>query len=152
MTVATGPASQYSLRMGSYWGEIAALGTAACWTVTSMAFESAGKRIGSMAVNLIRLVMALGFLTVWGAIVRGQALPLDASGHNWLWLSISGLVGFAIGDLCLFRAFVLVGARISMLIMSLVPPITALTGWLLMGEVLSALDWVGMTITIAGVA
>ena len=137
--------------MVSHLGELAALGTAGCWTVTSMAFEAAGKRIGSLAVNLIRLVLALGFLTIYCALVRGRALPSDADGHQWLWLSVSGLVGFTVGDLCLFRALVLVGARVSMLIMSLVPPMTALIGWLLMGEVLGGLDWAGMAITVTGV-
>lgn len=137
--------------MESHLGELAALGTAGCWTVTSMAFEAAGKRIGSLVVNLIRLVMALGFLSLYCALVRGHALPTDADGHQWLWLSVSGLVGFTVGDLCLFRALVLVGARISMLIMSLVPPMTALIGWLLMGEVLDGQDWLGMAVTVTGV-
>jgi drug/metabolite transporter (DMT)-like permease len=135
----------------THLGQLAALGTACCWTVTALAFESASKRIGSLAVNLIRLFIAFGFLTIFCAIQRGQALPLDASQHTWLWLAISGLVGFSLGDLCLFRAFVLVGSRISMLIMALVPLMCALTGWALMDERLTGQDWLGMAITIAGV-
>jgi len=136
----------------SHLGELAALGTAGCWTVTAMAFESAGRRVGSLSVNLIRLVMALIFISLFCLVTRGRLLPDDATPHAWLWLSVSGLVGFCIGDLCLFRAFVLVGARISMLIMALVPPITALLGWMLLGETLTGLDWAGMAITIGGVA
>lgn len=133
-------------------GELAALGTAVCWTVTSIAFQTAGRRVGSLAVNLIRLVLALGLLAAWGAVVHGRPLPTDAGGHQWLWLSLSGLVGFTFGDLCLFRALVVIGARLSMLLMALVPPLTALTGWLVLGEQLSALDGCGMALTIAGVA
>lgn len=135
-----------------YAGELAALATACCWTITSMSFEAAGKRIGSLSLNGIRLTLALGFLTLWCWIRRGQALPLDASGHAWVWLSMSGVIGFAVGDLCLFRAFILIGARLSMLMMSLVPPITALVAWALMGEQLSGLEWLGMGLTIAGVS
>lgn len=135
-----------------YAGELAALGTACCWTVTSMSFEAAGKRIGSLSLNGIRLALALAVLSVWCWIHRGHPLPIDASGHAWGWLALSGLVGFAIGDLCLFRAFVLIGARLSMLMMSLVPPITALAAWALMGEQLSGLEWLGMGITIAGIS
>lgn len=135
----------------AFAGEVAALATAVCWTVTSMAFESAGKRIGSLAVNLIRLVMAFGFLALYCWVTRGRPLPSDASAHNWYWLSLSGVVGFTIGDLCLFRAFVLLGARLSMLLMSLVPPMTALIGLAILDERLEALDWVGMSITVAGV-
>jgi drug/metabolite transporter (DMT)-like permease len=135
----------------SHLGELAALGTAGCWTVTALAFESAGRRVGSLSVNLIRLVMALVFISLFCLLTRGRLLPDDATPHAWLWLSVSGLVGFSIGDLCLFRAFVLVGARISMLIMALVPPITALLGFLLLGETLTRLDWLGMAVTICGV-
>lgn len=134
-----------------FTGELAGLGTAFCWSVSAMAFESAGRRIGSLSVNLIRLGMAVVFLGGYLWLVRGNPLPTDASGHAWIWLSVSGLVGFTIGDLLLFRALVEIGSRVSMLLMCLVPPLTALTGWLLMGETLSPLDWVGMVLTVAGV-
>ncbi len=132
-------------------GELAALGTVFCWTITGLSFEAAGKRIGSLSVNIIRLVLAAVILILLGYFRRGLPFPTDATAHNWLWLSISGLVGFGIGDLCLFRAFVLVGARISMLVMALVPPITALIGGLFLSETLLPRDWLGMTLTVAGV-
>ena len=50
--------------MQAYLGEIAALLTALCWTVTAMAFESAGKRVGALSLNLIRLVIGLVFLSI----------------------------------------------------------------------------------------
>ncbi len=136
----------------SHPGELAALGTAFCWTITALSFESAGRRVGSLSVNFIRLIIAMIFLTVFCTLTRGRPFPSDASAHAWLWLAISGLVGFGIGDLCLFRAFVLVGARISMLIMSLAPVIAALLGWVVLGEHPVGTDWLGMALTIAGVA
>ena len=54
--------------MQNYLGEIAALLTAVCWTVTAMAFESAGKRVGALSLNLIRLVIGLIFLSIYNAI------------------------------------------------------------------------------------
>jgi len=134
-----------------FTGELAGLGTAFCWSVSVLAFEAAGRRVGSVAVNLIRLVMAVVFLGVYLTVVRGNPLPTDASGHAWIWLGVSGLVGFTIGDLLLFRALVVIGARVSMLLMCLVPPMTALTGWVLLGETLSPVDWLGMALTVGGV-
>jgi drug/metabolite transporter (DMT)-like permease len=136
----------------SHIGELAALATAVCWTITAVAFESAGKKVGSLSVNLIRLVIALLLISVFNLFTRGMMLPLDASGSAWFWLSFSGIIGFVIGDLFLFQAFVQIGARISMLIMSTVPPITAITGYILMGERISLLDLAGMVITIGGIA
>jgi drug/metabolite transporter (DMT)-like permease len=132
-------------------GEFAALATACCWTLTALSFEQAGKRVGSLSVNLIRLVLAVFLLAAFTGITRGRPLPIDASAHTWLWLSLSGLIGFALGDLCLFRAFVLVGARVSMLIMALVPPMTALIGGLFLHERLGSRDWIGMALTVGGV-
>ena len=134
-----------------YFGEIAGLLTAVFWTVTSMAFESAGKKVGSLAVNLIRLVIAFFFIGLYSWISRGFFFPSDATMHQWQWLALSGLVGFVIGDLMLFQALVVVGARVSMLVMSLAPPFAALVGWLVLGEVLSPRSWLGMAITITGI-
>jgi len=133
-----------------YLGEIAALLTAVCWTVTAMAFESAGKRVGALSLNLIRLLIGLIFLAFYNAIFNDGFIP-TATGYQWFWLALSGVVGFVLGDMFLFRAFILIGARISMLIMALVPPITALIGWLTLGEVLSGMEFLGMGITILGI-
>lgn len=137
--------------MQNYFGEIAGLLTAVFWTVTSMAFESAGKKVGSLAVNLIRLVMAFFFIGVYSWIARGFFFPTDATLFQWQWLALSGLVGFVIGDLLLFQAFVVIGARISMLMMSLAPPFAAFVGWLMLGEVLTPKNWLGMAITMTGI-
>lgn len=142
----------YKKNMSQYLGEIAALFTAVFWTVTSLSFESAGKKIGSLQVNLIRLVVA--FL-IYGAVNyfrRGLIFPTDASTEQWLWLVASGLVGFVFGDLLLFQSYVVIGARIAMLIMALAPPITAFAGWLILGEVLSPMNWLGMIVTLTGIS
>ncbi len=135
-----------------HWGELAALGTALCWTGTAIAFESAGKRIGSLVVNFVRLVIAVFFLSALTLATRGLPFPTDATTHHWIWLAVSGWVGFNIGDLCLFRAFVLLGSRTSVLIMSSVPPITAILGWFLLRESLRPLDLLAIVLTVTGIA
>jgi drug/metabolite transporter (DMT)-like permease len=132
-------------------GEFAALCTVLCWTTSAHAFESASKRVGSLPVNLIRLYIAFTLFGLYSLIFRGMILPLDAPAHAWLWLSLSGIIGFVLGDYCLFRAFSVIGARISMLIMASVPPITACIGWTLLGETLTKRNLFGMGLTIAGI-
>jgi drug/metabolite transporter (DMT)-like permease len=137
--------------MQNFTGELFALATALCWTVTALSFESAGKRVGSLAVNLIRLLMALVLITIYTSIVRGTAWPSDATPEQWMYLGLSGLVGFVIGDLFLFQAFVVVGARIAMLVYSSVPILTALLGWVFLGENLTLLQIFGITLTVSGI-
>ena len=132
-------------------GEFASLGTAICWTVTVMSFEIAGKRVGSLPVNILRLLAGLIFLSLYSLAVRGEPLPIDADASQWFWLGLSGFVGFVIGDLCLFRAFILIGSRISMVIYAMVPPITAVSGWMLLGETLSLRQWSGIMVTVTGI-
>ena len=133
-------------------GEFSSLLTAICWTITSLAFESAGKRVGSLSVNIIRLLMAFIFLGIISLVRNDTFIPLDADYNTWGWLLLSGLIGFVIGDLLLFQAFVEIGARISMLMMSLAPPLAALFGWIIIGEQLGFYHIIGMVITLSGIA
>jgi drug/metabolite transporter (DMT)-like permease len=136
----------------NHYGEFAALLTAMFWTVTAMAFESAGRRVGSVAVNILRLVLGFIFLSIFNLVYNGFLLPLNASCENWFWLTLSGLVGFVFGDLFLFKSYTVIGSRFSMLIMTLVPPFTAFFGWLILGEKLSLFNYLGMTMTFSGIA
>lgn len=132
-------------------GELAALATAVCWTITAITFEAASRKVGSIPVNIIRLVMAFAIIALFTWIVRGMPFPVDATFHQWFWLAVSGLIGFVIGDLFLFKAFTVIGSRLSLLIMTLVPPIAAFVGWLMMGETLAWIHLGGMALTMSGI-
>lgn len=134
-----------------YIGEISALGVAFCWTVSALFFEMAGSRIGSLSVNVIRLVTAVVLLGVATWITRGLFLPLDATPYQWFWLSLSGFIGFFLGDLCLFYSYTLIGSRIAQLVMTLAPPITAFVGFIFLGEKLSWLKTTGILVTVSGI-
>lgn len=138
--------------MEQHLGELAALGTAVCWASSSLAFSRAGRRVGTLPLNIIRLGMAFAFAALAGTCLRGQPLPLDATGEQWLWLGLSGFLGFFLGDLCQFRAFVELGPRLTLLLMALSPPMTAVIDWLALGQRLSPLSLAGMGLTFAGVA
>jgi drug/metabolite transporter (DMT)-like permease len=132
-------------------GELAALAVAFFWTITALSFESASNKVGSLAVNLIRLLFGFFFLSTFSYFYRGHILPDDAGITQWLWLSLSGLIGFVLGDLCLFKSFTVIGSRLAMLIMTLVPPITAALGFIFLGEKLTLFNFIGMTLTVAGI-
>jgi drug/metabolite transporter (DMT)-like permease len=132
-------------------GEIASLGVACCWMVSALSFEAAGRRIGTLSLNLLRLLVAAVLLTAWGAFWRGSPLPTDASTSAWLWLAASAVIGFVFGDLCLFKAFVVLGPRLSSLIMVATPLWTALFGLVFLGEMLSLTDVCGMLLTVGGI-
>ncbi len=138
--------------LSTHWGEVAALLTALFWTVTALSFEVASRQVGSLSVNIIRLFFAFWWLLIYNWIAKGSPLPTDASIHNWIWLGLSGLVGFVFGDYFLFKSYPILSSRVSMLIMTTVPPITAIMGWIFLGESLSLLHILGMALTVGGIS
>lgn len=138
--------------MENYLGEVAALGTSICWTFTSIFFTLSGRRVGSVVVNQTRLLLAVLFLSLTHLLTQGKLLPDQANLYRWYWLGLSGMIGLVLGDGFLFQAFVMIGARRSMLLMALVPIISTLSAWLFLGERLSAVEIIAIGLAVGGVA
>jgi drug/metabolite transporter (DMT)-like permease len=132
-------------------GQIAALLTALCYSISSIFFTFAGKKYGSMVSNRIRLVIAVLLLGIVHWIVFGTPLPANAGIQRWFWLGISGVAGLAIGDLFLFQTYITLGPRIGMLFLSLSPAIATVLAWLFLGETLSRASLVGISLTLVGI-
>lgn len=138
--------------MQDHFGEAAALLTAFFWTGSSILFTLGGRVYGSLIVNRVRLVMALILLMGSNWSLYHTPLPTNAGWQPWFWLGLSGFVGLVLGDIFLFQAFVWIGPRLTMLIMSLQPIIGGLSAWLLLGEKLRSLEWMGILLTLSGIA
>ena len=135
-----------------YLGESAALLTSLCWSLNSVCFTVAGRRVGSASVNLGRLLMAWGVLVLVHLALYGSCFPMQVGGARLGWLGMSGLIGFALGDAVLFEAFVLIGARLAMLLMTLSPIFSALLAWLFLGQSMSLPKVMAMAVTMGGIA
>ena len=134
-----------------YAGEIISLVVAVSWTVTALFAEVASKRLGSLQFNVIRMLLSIVMLgaTLW--IFTGSPVPLYAGGDAWLWLSLSGFVGYIFGDYCLFNSYILIGSRFGQLFMTLAPIAAAFSGWAILGERMSMQAVAGMLVTIFGI-
>jgi drug/metabolite transporter (DMT)-like permease len=132
-------------------GELASLATAVLWTFSAVAWTSAGKHIGALAVSFLRLLLAIGMFTAYGYWHRGLAWPSDASPRVWQVLGASGFLGFFVSDLCLFKAFLLIGPRRALLVTSLTPPLAVLISWVWFDAGLGPQAWLAMAVTLAGV-
>lgn len=135
-----------------YLGELAAILTSLTFAATSILFTISGKQVGSVVVNRVRLAAACLFLWLGVWIFTGSPWPMNAGWERWFWLGLSGIVGLVIGDAFLFQAFVWIGPRISMLMMSLAPIVAAITAWIFLGERLSGIQIAGVLITLLGVS
>lgn len=133
-------------------GETIALGVAVSWTATALFAEVASKRMGSLPLNTLRMTMSLILLAVTLWLMMGVPYPRFADGQTWLWLTLSGVVGYVIGDYCLMQGYIYIGSRFGQLFMTLSAPTAAITGFLLLGEKMSWLAIVGMVVTLCGIA
>jgi len=129
-------------------GELAALGTAICWSFSSIFFTHAGRKIGPLALNLIRLPLAILFLAVSFLLLDKDFSHLES---GVVYLMLSGIMGLALGDTFLFRSLVLIGARLSMLLMALAPAMAAILAFIFLGEKISGIGILGIFITMSGV-
>lgn len=135
-----------------YLGEIISIAVALSWTLSALFFEVAGKKIGSLTVNILRLIFAFFLLGTMLFVTTGSYFPQNADANTWIWMILSGLVGFVFGDLCLFYSYLLITARFSQLLMTLAPPFAAFFGWIILGERLSPMGFVGMAVTLLGIS
>jgi drug/metabolite transporter (DMT)-like permease len=131
-----------------YIGEIAALSAAFFWATSSFVFTAASARIGTIQLNIARLVVAAILL-----VITILVLEIDYSMTNTqlIYLILSGFIGLVIGDSFLFKAFETIGPRISMLIMSSSPAISSIVAYYALNEELSFLGIVGIIVTLTGI-
>lgn len=132
-------------------GELAALGTSLCFSLSSILFTLSGREVGSLVVNRVRLLIAVLLVMLLHTLSFGLPLPIHAESQRWFWLGLSGFVGLALGDAFLFQAFIMIGPRLSMLMMALAPVLGAVLAWLFLGEQLTVVEILGIAITIAGI-
>lgn len=136
----------------AYLGEIISLVVAVSWTATALFADEASHRLGSLTVNVIRLVLGSVFLGLILWFTIGVPFPRFADGPTWFWLALSALVGYLFGDFCLFNSYLVIGARFGQLFMTLAPPMAAIAGWAMLGETLSWRSMLAMVVTISGIA
>jgi len=132
-------------------GYLFALITSACWTQNSIIYTFVGKRVGSSTVTHIRLWIAFPAAVIINFIFTGSFLPVNFSRLSYIFISSSGIFGFFIADLFIFKAFQQIGARKTMVLMTLSPIFSAVISWIVFSEVLTIMQIIGILITIAGV-
>ena len=133
-----------------YLGEVAGLGTALCFALSSLSFGLAGRKAGGLAVNQFRICVAVAVLWLWQFLATGQWWPVADSTQMALLVG-SGIVGLAIGDLALFYALAVIGPRISSVLMATSPSMALAVLFCWHGAVPGWREGLGVTVTTIGV-
>jgi drug/metabolite transporter (DMT)-like permease len=85
-------------------------------------------------------------------IIYRTPLPFGADWERWGWLTLSGVIGFAISDAFLFRALLHLGAHRTSLVTALIPVFSTLLAWGIFGERLTSIQMLSSAVIVAGIA
>jgi drug/metabolite transporter (DMT)-like permease len=133
-------------------GELAALGTAACFASGANLFAAAGRRMGSHVLNRLRITTALAFLMIALHIKQGEWWPVWVTPTALVALSLSGMVGFVFGDAWNFRAMVILGPGRASLLAATAPLFTTALAWPILHQEPGPMSLAGMVLVFIGVA
>ena len=134
-----------------YIGEISALAASACWVITALVLASAGRVVGATVVNAVRIFIAICILCIIHWIAYENLWP-EIDNFSLLYLAISGVIGLAIGDQFLYRALIDAGPRLTTLVITSTPALTAIIAFAVLHETLSYVDVLAMLLTMSGIA
>ena len=136
----------------TYLGELISIGVAFSWTATALLSEFGSKRLGNLPLNVLRMALALisSLLLFW--VVAGSLSPIIIPVEACGWMLLSGLVGYVIGDFCLFQCYIIIGSRYGQLFMTLAPLAAALMAWITLGQQMSLMSIVAMMVTLFGIS
>lgn len=133
-------------------GEFFALFTAISWTFSSLTFGKISKEYDTQVANFLRVTIGtimVGFVCLFES--RHLFLPTDVTWENLKIISLSGFIGMFLGDLFLFKAYNMIGARVTMLIMALSPIIVSIIDFLFLGVTLFPIQIFAILITCLGI-
>ncbi len=137
--------------MDSFVGEIAALLAAAAFSMTSVCYTFAGRKIN--AVTSIAMSLPISWIMLIGIhrLALGEFLPSAAAPERWLLLGTSGILAFVISSYFMLNAYQHIGPRLTMLIASFAPVLGALLAWLFLGQNLPLNSIIGIAVVIFGI-
>lgn len=135
-------------------GEVIALLTTLCWSLGIFPFTEAAKRIGSAPLNQYRLLLAWIIISVilffWNDL-NFVELFTKPQPYHFLFLGLSGIIGFSIGDYCSFTSFKLLGPKLASLYTTFAPGAALLIGYIALNESVNLIGIFGILITVSGV-
>lgn len=128
----------------------AALVAAFLWAVATIIFSKLGEDIPPAELNLVKCSFAVLFMIIT-SLVLGETLP-RAGVMPYLLLALSGIIGIGLGDTAYFESLNFLGSKLALLMVVLAPPMAGIISWAFLGEVLKPVSWLGIFITLIGVA
>lgn len=137
--------------MENFIGEFAALGAALAFGFTSTFFTLAGRKIGAISSLAFSLPISMAILIGLHIVIVGDIFPLSAGLDRWFYLTVSGVFGFVISSIFILRAFQYIGPRLTLLVASFAPILSAIIAWVFLGQELPSNAILGIALVLTGI-
>lgn len=116
-----------------------------------MLFRQLGEHMSSAAMTFSKGIIASTLLLALVLILPGAGAN-GADARTMLLLALSGIAGISLGDTLYFAALTRLGPRLTLMLGTMIPIITALGAALLLGETPPASASGGLLLILAGIA
>ncbi len=132
-------------------GEIAALSAALTFTITSVFYTFARRKVS--AITSMAMSLPIAWLMILGIhrLTFGEFFPADAPLDRWFFLSASGVFAYVVASYFLLNAYQHIGPRLTMLIGSFAPVLGALLAWVFLGQTLALSATIGIAAVLFGI-
>jgi drug/metabolite transporter (DMT)-like permease len=134
---------------GNVIGIIAALGSAASWSVGALLFSRLGESLSSFAMTLMKGGVSVLLLGLPALLLGGFS---NVGAKEYYYLVTSGLLGIALSDTFFFSALKELGPRALVLLTTLGQVFTVALAVILLGERLTLNGWIGIAFIVSGIA
>ena len=133
-------------------GELSATASSLLWATSGILFMRIRPRPGAVAINLGKNLVGVGCFLLLIVFVGGTPWPAAIGARAFVLLAVSGVLGLAVCDTILFRAFLEIGPRRTNVYMTLAPALVmALAVLPPLGEHPPVTVWIGMAVCLAGI-
>ena len=132
----------------SYFGEIAALSAAICWSIAVIIFKSASKLLSPFLITALKNSIALISFIVFFLLFDIPLWYDGFSNTDYIKIVVSGILGMGIGDILFIYALSKIGANRVAIINCFEPAIIYCFSILILGTILTTQQLIGFIIVI----
>lgn len=146
-----GGQTEISLRNSTFLGDLLVLGAAMFWAGYTLGGKPLLGRYSPLKLNAMTMVpgtILLAIISVpqiraqdWGAVTPGA----------WAALAYSTLFSVVVGYILWYTSVQRIGGARTAIYSNLTPVVAAMSGWFILGDRLTPLQWAGAAVVIAGI-
>ena len=126
-----------------YAGETLSLSSAVFWALAVVMMKRVGEKIHPIAMNLFKNATGAILISMTLYIIGEPLINPEVTREDYIRLIASAIIGMGLADIIFLHSLNIIGAGISALVDTVYSPFVILFAYLLLGEQLSAIQFLG---------